>query len=296
MKKIVIAIVAILIIFGIGLIVIPYLYLSNGRSFQKVSISGDGFQLRGYLSLGSDPEGEWIIFVHGNRKEGQNHELYQTIRESFSQEYSILALDLRGFGGSTGEGIQQYPRSIDRSEDLHTTVAYIKDNYDAEEDEIILVGHSLGAAQVLKDAQNHSYLMVIPIGLGNWDDLIDSPRNLQSYIRKFEANTGTPLDPEIVIQDIHQFSTQALFIDCPDSPVWFIYADRDDGLTIHDLFYQSLKERCQPNVKRSEVAISDHMYGTEEMRIPEPLRGIYSRYSLSFLKWRINQILATIDT
>lgn len=296
MKKIILAIVAILIIIEIGLVVIPYLYLSNGRSFDDVYIPRDGFQLKGYLSSGSDPEGKWIIFVHGNRKNGQNHTLYQSIRESFPREYSVLAIDLLGFGESTGEDIQQYPRSIDRSADLHTAVSYIKNNYNAEDDEIILIGHSFGAAQVLKDAQNHRYSLVMPIGLGNWDELLESQRNLQMYIRKFESNTGFSLDPGIVIQDIHQLSTQALFTDCPDSPVWFVYASNDDGLKDHDSLYRSLYERCQSDVNRSEIAISDHMYGTEEMRIPEPLRGVYSRYSLSFLKWRINQILSTMES
>ena len=82
MKKIILAIIAILIVIEIGLIVIPYLYLSGERSFQEITIPGDGFQLRGYLSSGSDPDGRWIIFVHGNRKVGQDHELYQAIRES----------------------------------------------------------------------------------------------------------------------------------------------------------------------------------------------------------------------
>ena len=296
MKKIVLAIVAILIVIEIGLIVIPYLYLSGGRSFQEVTIPGDGFQLRGYLSSGSNPDARWIIFVHGNRKVGQDHELYQAIRESIPQEYSVLAVDLRGFGGSTGEGLQQNPRSIDRNEDLHTAVRYLKENYQAEDSEIIFIGHSFGAAQVLKGAQSNNNLLVIPVGLGFWDDLLESPKNLRAYIRKFETNTGTSLDPEIVLQDIHQYSTKALFTNCPESPVWFIYASNDDGLARHDLLYQSLNERCQPNVKRSEIPISDHMFGTEETRVPEPLRGIYSRYSLSLLKWRINQVLSTLDS
>lgn len=295
MKKIILAIVAILIIVEIGLIVFPYLYLSNGRSFTEISIPGDGFQLRGYLSLGTDSADKWIIFVHGNRINGQDHELYQTIRENFPAEYSVLAIDLRGFGGSTGEGVQQYPRSIDRSEDLYTAVAYIRENYGAKENDIILIGHSLGAAQVLKDAQSQSYLLVMPIGLGDWDELLESQENLHKYIRKFETNTGISLDPEITTHDIQQFSTQALFTNCPVSPVWFVYASGEDSLVKHDSQYRSLSGLCQPNVSRSEIAISDHMFGTEENRVPEPLRGIYSRYSLSFLKWRISQILAKID-
>jgi hypothetical protein len=66
--------------------------------------------------------------------------------------------------------------------------------------------------------------------------------------------------------------------------VWFVYASNDDGLGKQEFFYLSLFDRCQPDVNRSEIAISDHFYGTEVKKIPEPLMGIYSRYSLSFLK------------
>ena len=66
--------------------------------------------------------------------------------------------------------------------------------------------------------------------------------------------------------------------DYPDSPVWFIYASNDDGLEEQDLLCRSLFERCQPDVDRSEIVKSDHFYGTEVKKIPEPLKGIYSRY------------------
>jgi len=66
--------------------------------------------------------------------------------------------------------------------------------------------------------------------------------------------------------------------------VWFVYASNDDGLGKYIFLYPSFFEHCQPDVNRSEIAISDHFYGTEVKKIPEPLMGIYSRYSLSFLK------------
>jgi alpha/beta superfamily hydrolase len=296
MKNIVLLFVALLIVVEIGLVSIPYLYLSGGRSYQEISIPGDEFQLRGYLSQGVDPEGKWIIFVHGNRKEGQNHQLFRVVRENFPLDYSVLAIDLRGFGGSIGDGDRQFPNSIDRSEDLRTTVEYLKGNYNAQNNDIILIGHSFGAAQILKDAQRQNYLLVIPIVLGNWNDLIDSPAKIRHYIKKFQTNTGVTLESEIVFQDAAHFTTQALFADCPDSPVWFVYASNDEGWEQHESPYLSLYERCQPNVKRSEIALSDHTYGTEVTRIPELLRGIYSRYSLSFLKWRLNQILSAVGS
>ena len=48
-----------------------------------------------------DPHGKWIILVHGNRKIGQDHELYLVIRNNLPLEYLVLAIDLFGFGCST---------------------------------------------------------------------------------------------------------------------------------------------------------------------------------------------------
>jgi hypothetical protein len=56
-----------------------------------------------------------------------------------------------------------------------------------------------------------------------------------------------------------------------------------------------LSEGCPGLVYWSEVPISDHMYGTEMFKIPEPIRGIYSRISLSLLKYRFQQILRSYD-
>jgi len=293
-KKILLISLVVILLLGISLLVIPASYLSSQRSLEEVSIQGDGYHIKGYLSEGTDENGNWIVLVHGNRKSGQGHELYKVIRENLPQDYSVLAVDLRGFGGSVGTGENQLPETIDRSADISAIRNFLEDNYGVQEDQIVLIGHSFGAAQILNAAQNQNYLMVIPIGLGDWDGLIDSGTSIDGYIQKFYSNTGIQVDPQVLIEDAKKFTTKSLFAECPESPVWFVFASQDDAIPLHLESYRSLSSSCPGQIRWSEVPISDHMYGTETTRLPEPLRGIYARLSMSLLKWRLDQILKTI--
>jgi hypothetical protein len=91
-----------------------------------------------------------------------------------------------------------------------------------------------------------------------------------------------------------EFNTQSLFDDCPNSPVWMLYASQDDGIQRHKIPYQKLHQLCQSQINWSEIALSDHTFGTEFTRLPEPLKGIYSRFSLSLLLYRLNGILSEV--
>ncbi len=295
MKKLLLIALAIFLLLVIGLLAVPFGYLSNDRSFKEVSIPGEGYQIHAYLSEGKDPSGKWVILVHGNRKSGQEHELYQSIRESLPAEYSVLAVDLRGFGGSVGSGENQFPASIDRAADLAAVSDYLFENYGVDQDQIILIGHSFGAAQVLDVAQEDDYLLVIPVGLGDWDALLKSESGIDGYMQKFEANTGIQVERSILIENAERFTTGSLFSSCPESPVWYIYASQEDAIPVHSEAFRTLSESCPGLVYWSEVPISDHMYGTEMFKLPEPIRVIYSRISLSLLKYRFQQILRSYD-
>lgn len=291
MKKILLISFGLILLIGIWLIVFPIGYLSSQRPFEDVSIQGEGYQLHGYISEGTDSSNNWVILVHGNRKPGQDHELYKIMRENLPLDYSVFAVDLRGFGGSVGDGENQLPATIDRSDDLAITAAYLVENYGVQEDQIALIGHSYGAAQILNMAQDQSYSLVIPIGLGDWDALLKSESGIEGYQQKFQANTGILVDMQVLRGDAEKFSSEALFNDCPESPVWFVYASQDDAIPVHKEAYLTLAEECPDLVQWGEVSLSDHMYGTEMVKLPEPLRGIYARLSLSILKYRLGQIL-----
>ena len=295
MKKIILILITVLILIVLGIWWIPSTYLSNDRSFEEITIQGDGYQLHGFVSEGKDTSGEWVVLLHGNRKQGQEHLLYQSIREFLPVDYSILAVDFRGFGGSVGNGKNQFPASIDRFEDLVTVSEFLSDNYMVGQDQIVVIGHSYGAAQVFQAAQDQDYLLVIPIGLGDWDALIVSEDGINSYMQKFESNTGIQVERSVLVDEAEQFTTGSLFTACPESPVWLVYASQDDAIPVHSEAFQNLSANCNGKVQWSEIPFSDHMYGTELFRLPDPLRGIYSRISLSLLKYRLDRILRTVS-
>jgi alpha/beta superfamily hydrolase len=294
MKKFLVISIGIIFILGFAAILLPLGFLSDQRSYHEVSIPGEGFQIRGHLSEGTDPNGDWIILLHSNRKVGQDHELFRVIRENLPIEYSVLAIDMRGFGGSSGNGINQAPNTIDRGEDLQTVENYLAENYGIQQNQIILIGHSFGAAQVMREAQDQNHRLVIPIGLGDWDALIENPTEIQQYIRKFQLNTGATLEPEILREEGMSFTAESLFSNCPSSPIWLVYASQDDSKATHWVYFNELKKHCQSKLNWSEITPADHFYGTEFEKLPEPIRGIYSRISLSLLIYRINGILSQV--
>ena len=75
MKKILLIGLLVIILIVISLLILPASYLSSQRSFDKVSIQGEGYQINGYLSQGTEADGKWVVLVHGNRQSGQEHEL-----------------------------------------------------------------------------------------------------------------------------------------------------------------------------------------------------------------------------
>lgn len=272
-----------------ALISLPYLYLSGSREYQRVIIPADGYQLNGYLSTAPETGGKWVIFLHGNRKGGQSEELYRLIRQDLPQGLSVLAIDMRGFGASSNAEMEQAEDIIIRLDDIEAAVEYLEREYGVKDDQIILLGHSLGAAQVMRAALGHSYSQVLAIGLGDWDGLLEDEGKIEYYTEKFLNNTGVVVTPERVRDEGEAFSTTVLFKDCPMTPYWLIFASGDDGLTPLANSYQEANEHCQADVHWSVVPFSDHMYGTESQGLPQLLKNYRTRIMVSLLMWRLNQ-------
>lgn len=279
---------SILLLLVVGL---PYLYLMGERSYQEVTIPAEGYELNGYLDNGTDPDGAWIILVHGNRKDGQSHELYRQIRNQLSERISMLALDLRGFGGSSSEGMEHSENILNRIVDIDAAVKYLKDNYGVDDNQIILIGHSLGASHVMKAAIDQQYRTSIPIGLGDWDRVLADPDMIEAYKRKFFNNTGVRIDTEEVMSEGIEFSSEYLFSDCPETPVQLVFAGRDEGREELSTYYREAYDRCGEDIQWNVIPLSNHMYGTESTRFPKVLSDIASRIYLSMLMFRLNNII-----
>ena len=90
--------------------------------------------------------------------------------------------------------------------------------------------------------------IVIPVGLGDWDALIENSSAIQSYIRKFQLNTGAVLKSWELLQEGKEFTTKSLFVECPNTPVWLLYASQEEGIQRHWTPFQSLREGCRSQI------------------------------------------------
>lgn len=273
------------------LLIAPAVYLSTSRPVEAVRLEAEsGYELRASYVEGTSSDGPWIVMVHGNRGSGQQHRLYQTILHHLDKRASVLALDLSGFGQSPADGLAEIDPAFDRSHDIETAIKYLVEEKGAEEDAIVLMGHSLGAAQVLKVAQTERYGLVIPIGFGDYSVYRDSRQRLRGYVDKFEGNTGYRVAEENMQRGVSLFTPEELLTPCPETPTALVFGAYEHGDAL--IFQRErLEELCPGQLRWVTVPFADHMYGTEANFLPEALRGVYSRTMLTLLIREINSLI-----
>lgn len=268
----------------------PFAYLSQTRHLEKITIPASNYQITGYISPGSVPDNPWAIFIHGNRKVGQSHILYQKIANNISPEINLLALDLRGFGESIAYEPQTEGPVLDRTGDIEAARSYLIEKYSIEDETIILIGHSLGAVQVLKAAKLHPYRHVFSIGPGDFESFLDDPDKMRGYIEKFNSNSNLELTEERMSEEGRELAAQSLFSSCPLSPTVLIFGAFEDK-AVTRTYQQSIRPECPERLEWVTIPISDHMYGTEISKLIIPFRSVYSNLSISLLVWKLNRRL-----
>jgi pimeloyl-ACP methyl ester carboxylesterase len=163
-----------------GLPIKPVLSLLNGPLAAKqlywdtygetVAVESAGLTLAGTLytppqsATASYPG---IVLLHGSTPVGRKMGLYRILgRELADRGYLVLALDLRGYGGSD---------DVTHAVDYLTTIAEIR------QDQLFVVGHSFGGDVAISAAVAEPRLQkVVAIGPG----------------RRFNERGGTPEAPE----------------------------------------------------------------------------------------------------
>lgn len=274
----------------LAVVSIPFIYTSGSRTFREVSIPAEGYHIAGNISEGTDPAGTWIVFTHGNRKSGQAHRLYQNIINNLDDDLSILAIDFRGFGASSAEGLVTADHVLDRTDDIKAATAYLESSYGISRQNITLIGHSLGALQVLKAGQDNQYGAIIAMGPANFEVFLDNGIRMQRYIQKFEGNTGVEMTGETMLREGSTLTPPSLFSPCPLSPVTLVFGARDHGdIMLHDR--PMIDALCPSNIKWLVIPLADHMYGTEIVGFPNPVPTLYSTFLQSLLKWQLNRLL-----
>jgi hypothetical protein len=292
-KLIILGCIALDILLLGSILLFSYLYTSSSRDFSRVSIHAKGYSISGYVSEANQPGGKWVILVHGNRRDGQQNPLYENIRNNLPTNVSVLAVDLPGFGASSHRGYDFKSGAEYQPEDLALLTDYLEQTYRVSPEDIILVGHSLGAARVMSAATDNRYALAIPIGLGDWDSLVEDNAKIRNYLAKYRENTGISISSEQLVKEGQNYTSQALFSQCPQTPVELIFAEFDDAKSLLHPVYQKLEDQCGDSLSWHVIPLADHMYGTEVTKFPEPIKTIYSRILLAFLKYRLTEIISS---
>lgn len=271
----------------------PVFYLSHIRSFELVHIPVEDYAIKGNLSTGTNPEGPFVILVHGNRGEGVEHKLYKEIANNLNLRITVLAINLSGFGEFTPNSQSANNRSsaYNRSDEILAAVEFIKERFGVSDDRIVLIGHSLGAAQISYVAANERFRMAIPVGLGNYERVINSSKVLEQYAEKIHENTAVEVDKGRLLSEIREFTPEALFSTCPLTPVAFVFGSLEyDRLIFHE-WYEKLSEECNSRLYWIIIPFSNHMYWTESTKMPQPIQQLQSDFSVSLLVYKLNQLL-----
>jgi len=128
--------------------------------FEDVSIPiSTRVTLSAWWLKGSKPDGEAILFFHGNAG-NISHRLFKAV-PLIQKGYDILLVDYRGYGKSTGS----IESAADFSEDGEKTLEWVREEKHLELDQIILFGESLGSITALELASKHAVKAVVLEGV-----------------------------------------------------------------------------------------------------------------------------------
>jgi pimeloyl-ACP methyl ester carboxylesterase len=291
--KVKIFIITLSLLLSVFILFVVNLYYFNSREFEIVTIYSDNYELSGYLSIGNEENGPWIIFCHGNRKEGNAHPLYQKIISNINNKVSVLAIDFRGFGLSVSDNWLDDELVWNRKRDLEIAVDYIKSHFNVKNEQIILMGHSLGASQIIIAAHNVQYRLLVPIGLGDYDNVLDDENTLHDYRLKFERNTGVMMTEEIMKREGVYFRPRNLFYPCPQTPIALVFGSIEKN-HVHSIYNNKHKisDGCDGMISWHTVPFSDHMFWMESR---SSFRNKSKKiFSIVYLNYILNNIVLNL--
>lgn len=235
--------------------------LSELATLETVFLKNDGRRIAGILHVpGVQPQG-YVVVAHGNRPAGKDHPLYRRLCSILSRDNVVLAFDFRGYNESDEIGVYTNDFTLDYSSDVESAVDFVARRFLIDRREVILVGHSFGAINVLLASKRLGSRQVIAIGAGDLAKHVDN----ESWA-KMQRNKLSRIGLQVPLGRIslvyEPLLAERVFDGLSPEGLTFVWGDSESGaseLRSHIDSLSSEPGRIQTNL----VPLADHMYWSE---------------------------------
>lgn len=121
-----------------------------GLPYDEVQLSSsDGVTLHGWYVIAAAKPRATVLYLHGNS--GNIGSCLETVKQLVLLGMNVLAIDYRGYGGSTGK-----PSEQGLYDDAETAWRYLLETRKADPQEVVVYGQSLGGAVAAHLAARHT--------------------------------------------------------------------------------------------------------------------------------------------
>ena len=215
------------------------------QNFKELSIKTADDKLLNALLFEADNTKGVIFYLHGN---AGSLESWGTVAELYTDlNYDVFILDYRGFGKSEG--------SINGEEQLHEDmqIAYNKVKETYKEEDIIVLGYSIGTGLAAKIAAENSPKLLI----------------LQAPYYSFKEMMSSHFFPVFILK--YKFRTDKFLKQC-HCPVVIFHGDKDEIIDYKSSL--KLKEEFKEQIQLIILQGEGHNEITENQNYRKELRRI----------------------
>ena len=153
------------------------------QDFEELMIKTSDDKLINALLFKADNSKGVIFYLHGN---AGSLESWGTVAQLYTeQNYDVFILDYRGFGKSEGKIIGEEQLFDDNQ------IAYNKVKERYKEEDIILLGYSIGTGMVAKlAADNNPKLMILQAPFYSFAEMLSKQFYFPSFLLKYKLHTN----------------------------------------------------------------------------------------------------------
>ncbi|MHC4956117.1 MAG: alpha/beta fold hydrolase [Planctomycetota bacterium] len=263
---------------GAGLAALAWLAWGIERApDEQAEIRGvHGVVIRGSLHTPTGTPRGYFVLCPGHLKPGRNHLLYRDLASELSRAHVVLTLDMPGYGDSPPRP-NNVVETLDFSDGVVAAVNHLSTRFGCRARDVVLIGHSLGAPQVILAGRQLESERVFALGWGLPERVIlATPQRRAVFAQQMREYTGMELDTDKIEEAADPIRTERVLHDCRIANLVFVYGQEEDSARteVEQAVARHLvapDSKCR--VTFESVPAADHMYGTA---LPWGLRRLCS--------------------